>query len=400
MRELDFHDSFFGADVAHTGDTMSGVLAVAQQLGCDGAALLKGILTAYETQIALAHNIPLAASKLDHPAHIVPAVVCGIGAMLGLEADVIHQAVQHGVQVSAVTGQARRGEITSWKANAPGHSSMLAIHAVDRAMRGERSPGPIYEGDFGFLAAYVNEAPDGYDVMLPEAGEPKRRILETYTKEHAAGYHGQVPIDLAFKMRDQLDKLDEIESIVLKTKYKTHMMMGAGAGDDAKWDPNASRETLDHSAMYCFAVALEDGTWHHEKSYAPERAQRPETVTLWQKVTTVEDPEWTERYNDRAPLEKDHGMRAVVTYKDGTVIEDEMAVPNAHPRGARPFGPAEYEQKFRTLTDGIVESPETDRFIVEAGRLQDLTADELRTLLPTVPDGTLTNAVRDDKGIF
>lgn len=400
VRELDFHDSFFGADVAHTGDTMSGVIAVGQQVGCNGEALLKGILTAYEIQIALAHNIPLAASKLDHPAHIVPAVVCGVGAMLGLEAEVIHQAVQHGVHVSATTGQARRGEITSWKANAPGHASMQAIHAVDRAMRGERSPGPIYEGDFGFLAAYVNEAPDGYDVLLPEPGEPKLRILETYTKEHAAGYHGQVPIDLAFKMRDKLDRLDEIESIVLETKLKTHMMMGAGAGDKAKWDPTASRETLDHSAMYCFAVALEDGVWHHEKSYAPERAQRPETVTLWQKITTVEDAVWTKRYDERAPLEKDHGMRAVVTYKDGTVVEDEMAVPNAHPRGARPFGPAEYEQKFRTLTEGVLAPAEADRFIAEAGHLRSLTASDLKSLLPVMPDGTLDNAVRDDKGIF
>ena len=35
-------------------------------------------------------------------------------------------------------------------------------------------------------------------------------------------------------------------------------------------DPNASRETLDHSIMYIFAVALEDGTWHHVKSYTRE----------------------------------------------------------------------------------------------------------------------------------
>ena len=32
-------------------------------------------------------------------------------------------------------------------------------------------------------------------------------------------------------------------------------------------DPNASRETLDHSIMYIFAVALEDADWHHVKSY-------------------------------------------------------------------------------------------------------------------------------------
>ena len=37
-------------------------------------------------------------------------------------------------------------------------------------------------------------------------------------------------------------------------------------------DPNASRETLDHSIMYIFAVALEDGDWHHIKSYTKSRA--------------------------------------------------------------------------------------------------------------------------------
>ena len=37
-------------------------------------------------------------------------------------------------------------------------------------------------------------------------------------------------------------------------------------------DPNASRETLDHSIMYIFAVALEDADWHHVKSYTKQRA--------------------------------------------------------------------------------------------------------------------------------
>ena len=32
-------------------------------------------------------------------------------------------------------------------------------------------------------------------------------------------------------------------------------------------DPKASRETLDHSIMYIFAVALEDASWHHVNSY-------------------------------------------------------------------------------------------------------------------------------------
>ena len=43
-------------------------------------------------------------------------------------------------------------------------------------------------------------------------------------------------------------------------------------------DPNASRETLDHSIMYIFAVALEDGDWHHVKSYTKARANRKSTL--------------------------------------------------------------------------------------------------------------------------
>ena len=38
-----------------------------------------------------------------------------------------------------------------------------------------------------------------------------------------------------------------------------------------KWIQTASRETLDHSIMYIFAAALEDGKWHHINSYTPER---------------------------------------------------------------------------------------------------------------------------------
>ena len=47
--------------------------------------------------------------------------------------------------------------------------------------------------------------------------------------------------------------------------------------------------------MYIVAVALQDGVWHHVDSYLPERASRPDTVRLWRKIETVEDPTWTER---------------------------------------------------------------------------------------------------------
>ena len=163
-------------------------------------------------------------------------------------------------------------------------------------MRGEGAPAPIWEGEDGVIAWMLDGPEASYTVPLPEAGEEKRAILDTYTKEHSAEYQSQAPIDLARAMREKISNQDDIESVVLYTSHHTHYVIGTGSGDPQKFDPSASRETLDHSVMYIFAVALEDGEWHHERSYAPERANRPSTIELWNKISTVEDPEWTRRY--------------------------------------------------------------------------------------------------------
>src|SRR5690606_7182458 len=134
----------------------------------------------------------------------------------------------------------------------------------------------------------------------------------------------------------------------------------------------ASRETLDHSIMYIFAVALQDGRWHHVDSYAPERAQRPDTVELWRKITTEEDPEWTRRYHSLDITEKAFGGSVEITLADGTTVTDEIAVADAHPLGARPFAREQYVTKFRTLAAGLVTDAEADRFLDVVQRLPEL----------------------------
>lgn len=400
VRELDFHDTFLAADYSHPGDNIPPILAVAQQMKKNGADLIKGLATGYELHVDLVKAICLHKHKKDHIAHLCPAQAAGIGTLLGLSTETVFQAIQQAVHVSFTTRQSRKGEISSWKAFAPAHAAKLAVEAVDRVMRGEGAPSPIYEGEDSVIS-YMLDGKDGkYEVPLPEKGEEKRAILETYTKEHSAEYQSQALIDLARKMKQKITNFDDIESIVIHTSHHTHYVIGTGAGDPQKMDPNASRETLDHSIMYIFAVALQDGDWHHVKSYAPERAKRADTVALWHKISTLEDPQWTQWYHEQDPNKKRFGGRVEIHFKNGSKLVDELGVADAHPAGARPFKRADYIRKFDTLTAEIIAPEERNRFITLVQDLPALTAAQIQELNVQIPIEKLLNNKRDTLGIF
>ncbi|MHA3024095.1 2-methylcitrate dehydratase PrpD [Mycobacterium sp. BMJ-28] len=400
VRELDFHDTFLAAEYSHPGDNIPALVAVAQQLGIRGSDLIRGITTAYEIQVDLAKGICLHERKIDHVAHLGPSVAAGLGTMLRLDPETIYAAVGQALHLTTATRQSRKGLISSWKAFAPAWAGKVAIEAVDRAMRGEGSPAPIWEGEDGVIAWLLGGPERTYEVPLPEPGEPKRAILDTYTKEHSAEYQSQAPIDLARRLRDRIGDLEQIASIVLHTSHHTHVVIGTGSGDPQKFDPSASRETLDHSVMYIFAVALQDGSWHHERSYAPERAHRPDTVELWSKISTVEDPEWTRRYHSNDPAEKAFGAKAVVTLKNGETIVDELAVADAHPLGARPFERAHYIAKFTELADGVLEPGEQQRFLSMTDTVATIKPGGLGVLNVRVDSRVLDKAPTISSGIF
>ncbi len=397
VRELDMHDTFLAAEYSHPGDNIPPILAVAQAAGRSGADLIRGIAAAYEIQIDLAKAISLHEHHIDHIAHLCPAQAAGLGALLRLPAETIYQAVQQAVHVSFTTRQSRKGEISSWKAFAPAHAGKLAVEAVDRAMRGEDSPSPVYEGEESVIATMLGGAKVEYAVALPGPGEPKRAILESYTKEHSAEYQAQALIDLAFRMRAKIPDSSQIEKVIIHTSHHTHRVIGTGANDPQKMDPRSSRETLDHSIMYIFAVALEDGRWHHVDSYAPERAARASTQRLWRSIETREDAEWTRRYHSGDAKEQAFGGRVEMFLRDGSRIADEIGVANAHPLGARPFARDDYRRKFQSLTDRVISGEESQQFLAAVESLPTLKAGELDVLNVAAPPGSL---VQGRAGIF
>ena len=398
VRELDFHDTFLAADYSHPGDNIPPLISVGQQKKKNGLDLLRGIITAYEVQVNLTKGICLHKHKIDHIAHLGPSVAAGLGAMLKLNTEIIYQAIQQTLHTTISTRQSRKGEISSWKAFAPAHAGKLAIEAVDRAMRGENSPSPIYEGEDSVISRILDGKKGVYHVPLPKAQESKKAILETYTKEYSAEYQSQALIDIAKKLNKKIPNLNLIKKIDIYTSHHTHYVIGTGANDPQKMDSNASRETLDHSIMYIFAVALEDADWHHIKSYTKQRANRKRTIKIWKSIKTHEDKKWTKKYHDPNPKNKSFGAKVVVTLTNGKKIVDQLDKANAHPYGSRPFKRQNYIQKFLTLTGEILDKKESSRFLRAAQNLQNLKKGELNKLNIQIKKNQIKKNLK--KGIF
>ena len=398
VRELDFHDTFLAADYSHPGDNIPPLLAVAQQNKKSGLDLLRGIITAYEVQVNLVKGICLHKHKVDHIAHLGPSVAAGIGSMLKLNTETIYQSVQQALHTTISTRQSRKGEISSWKAFAPAHAGKLAIEAVDRTMRGEGAPSPIYEGEDSVIARILDGKKALYKVPLPKKNEEKKAILETYTKEYSAEYQAQALIDIGKKLNKKIPNLNQIKKIDIFTSHHTHYVIGTGANDPQKMDPNASRETLDHSIMYIFAVALEDGNWHHVKSYTSARAKRKSTIKIWRSIKTHEDKRWTKKYHDPNPKKKSFGAKVVITLKNGRKIIEQQDRADAHPYGSRPFKRQNYINKFLTLTENILDKKESDRFLKTVQNLKKLKSGQLDKLNIEVRKSKLKRNLK--KGIF
>ena len=371
---------------------------MAQQKKKSGLDLLRGIITAYEVQVNLVKGICLHKHKIDHIAHLGPSVAAGLGAMLKLNTNTIYQAIQQALHTTISTRQSRKGEISSWKAYAPAHAGKLAIEAVDRVMRGEGAPSPIYEGEDSVIARILGGKKALYKVPLPKKNHEKKAILETYTKEYSAEYQAQALIDIAKKLNKKINNLNEIKKIDIFTSHHTHYVIGTGANDPQKMNPNASRETLDHSIMYIFAVALEDGNLHHIKSYTKSRAKQKSTIRIWHSIKTHEDKKWTKKYHDPKPKNKSFGAKTVVTLKNGRKIIESLNRADSHPYGARPFKRDNYINKFLILTKNIISKKESDRFLITVQKLMKLKVGQLDKLNIEIKKTKLKRNYK--KGIF
>ena len=98
------------------------------------------------------------------------------------------------------------------------------------------------------------------------------------------------------------------------------------------------------------------------------------------EIKTFEDKKWTKKYHDPNPKNKSFGAKVVVILKNGKKIIQELDRADAHPYGARPFKRENYINKFLILTEGIIDSKESDRFLKTVQNLRQLKSGQLDKL--------------------
>ncbi len=275
------------------------------------------------------------------------------------DAETIYQAVGQALHITTATRQSRKGEISSWKAYAPGLRRQDGGRGrrPGHARRGRARPRSTRARTASSRGCSTARTAD-YAVPLPEPGEAKRAILDTYTKEHSAEYQAQALIDLAAAhCAPRIGDLGRRRVEVRDPHQPPHPQRDRDRRErpaEVRTPPRAARPSTTRSRTSSPSrCRTARGTTSARTR--PTRAGRPDTVALWQH-----DPHGGGSRVDPAlprpgPGEKAFGGRIVVTLDDGTVIEDELAVADAHPLRRAPVRPrSTTSTKFRTLADGVV----------------------------------------------
>ena len=89
----------------------------------------------------------------------------------------------------------------------------------------------------------------------------------------------------------------------------------------------------------------------------------------------------------------------LIKMKNGSKITEEISVADAHPNGKNPFKRKDYIKKFKTLTNGIIEANESERFLNDVQNLRNLNKSELYKLNIEVKSN-LEKIIVSEKGIF
>jgi 2-methylcitrate dehydratase len=365
IRYLDYNDTYLSLEPAHPSDNLAPVLAVGEQAGADGRALITAAVLAYEVQCRLCDAASLRKHGIDHVTY--GAISSTLAACRLLKLDETRTA--HAVGLAGVCNvalrQTRAGELSMWKGCAFANAARNGVFAALLAAEGMTGPAPIFEGDLGFMKLIT-----GPFEVAPFGGSGRPfMITETYIKFWPAEYHSQSAIDAALQLRPKVADVRKIAKIDIHTFDAAVDIIGK---DPEKWRPR-TRETADHSLPYCTAVALVDGDVTFAQ-FDSAHLSDPALLELVAKVQIHRDAALSARYPAGIP------NRITITMNDGSRLMQEVEFPRGHARN--PMTDAEVEHKFRTLIEPRYGKDKANQVLAACWKLDQLkSATELLQLM-------------------
>jgi 2-methylcitrate dehydratase len=331
VRYLDFNDTYLSKEPAHPSDNIAALVAIAEQAGATGEALITAIALAYEAQCRLCDATSIRSRGWDHVNYGSISVALGGSYLMGLSVEQTLNAISLALTGHVAMRQTRVGELSHWKGCAFANSARNAVMAVYMAQAGMTGPRQIIEGEMGFMAQV--SGPFDWPEWLADG---EWMLPKTYIKHYPAEYHSQSAIEAALTLRQQIADVSQIESIHIDTFDAAVEII---AGFEEHWKPQ-SRETADHSMPYCVTAALLDGDITLA-SFDDARRNDPTLLDLLQNVTIRRDAALNAGYPAGIP------NRVTITLSDFSRLSHEITYPLGHAGNA--MSKAELTAKFTQL---------------------------------------------------
>jgi len=334
---VEFDDIFRDA-VYHPGcPTIAAALALAEDRGASGAALLNAITAGYEVSTRIGAAVQPAHYRYFHTTGTVGCFgAAGAGAVLtdpGSAATALHALATAATFASGLQQAFRSDAMT--KALHAGHAAWVGVTAAQGAAAGVTGVADILEGDAGFGAALC-ASPDwrGATDGLAE----QFNITRITQKNHGCCGHTFAAIDaLLDAQKEHAFAAGEIRRITVHT-YAAALDVAGIRDPQSAFEARFSLPyVMSHAAVYG-SVRL--------AAFEPERLRDDKVRALLDKIDLVADPELT------AAFPKMRAARVEVTLADGRTVGAFAPYRRGDPEA--PLSDAELNGKFLELASPVI----------------------------------------------
>ena len=351
VRYLDFNDSYAGKSNAHPSDNIAPMMAVAEAYHASGRDLITSIVLSYEIQSTWADTFRLKdGGPWDQAVYPTISMPLGAGKIIGLDKKKLAEALRLSIVQGLPLFEARRGEISHWKACAVPNAGRNGIISALLAEKGLTGPPKIFEGEAGFFEG-VTHGIINLETLGGEKDNKLFRIMKSSVKRFPSGFFSQTAIEGTLKASKFLNikNTKNIKKVEVGTFNHGYTVM---AGDPTRWNPK-TRETADHSIPYVVACALQFGSVEIEH-FENEVLEDKKLVELMNKIKVYMDPECESAWPD-AILNK-----VTVEMIDGRTHTIETPYYLGHFK--QPMSDENIKEKFRKLTRDLILPEQQERF--------------------------------------